>query len=116
MQGATESSCSAPQRPYRVMRSSASTADTSPIVIAEPVGHVGAVLDVPQIFGVGDFLADIVARLFAQAAQLFPATGQIVAVEEAATERLDPDAAARSAEFVDPLEQQILPVGRQVGE
>src|SRR6476659_4634289 len=85
-----------------------------PIVIGEPVGHVGAVLYVPQILGVGDFLADIVARLFAQAAQLYPATGQIVAVEEAATERLDADAAPSSTEFVDPLEQQILPIGRQI--
>src|ERR1700692_3872087 len=64
-----------------------------PAVLGQPLNHVGAVLDVPQVRSVGDVRFGVLAGLFAQAAQLFPTTGKILAVEEAGAEGLHRDAA-----------------------
>jgi hypothetical protein len=81
-----------------------------PIVLGQLVGHVGALLQKPQILRIRRLFADGIVV----AAQPFPATSHVLRIEEAAPKSLGSHAATRCAELRDPLEKQIPVGGRQV--
>jgi hypothetical protein len=85
-----------------------------PAVLGEPVGHLGAVLEVPQVLHVEGIVALAAARFLPVLLELFAPARQILRVEEPGTERLDGDATSARTELMDALEQQVLSVGGQI--